>query len=260
MERIGFIGTGEIAAAMVAGLTGRGHQILVSERNGAMAAALAAQFSDVTIAPNDQVVADSDTVFLCLLADVARKVVPDLPFRDDHRVISVMVDVPLADLRMLCAPVNEIAITIPLPSIAVGGSALPVYPDSMALRSLFADTDMIIPCQSEVALNAHFAATALASPILDQMREGARWLAALTGDQTASEQYLATVFAGFLRSMTENPETSFTDLLDSLATEGGLNAAMRAHMREAGVVDALADGLDALKPRLGLTDQTPMLR
>lgn len=254
MERIGFIGTGEIAAAMVAGLTGRGHQITVSERNGAMAAALVAQFSDVTIAPNQQVIADSDTVFLCLLADVARAVLPELRFRDDQRVISVMVDVPLADLRSLCAPVNEIAITIPLPSIAVGGSALPVYPDSIALRTLFGDTDMIIPCPSEAALNAHFAACAMASPILDQMREGAGWLAALTGDRTASEQYVATVFAGFLRSMTENPETSFADLLDSLATEGGLNATLRAHMRDTGAVDALTKGLDALKPRLGLED------
>ena len=254
MERIGFIGTGEIAAAMVAGLTGRGHQISVSERNGAMAAALAAQFSDVTIATNEQVVSDSDTVFLCLLADVAREVLPNLPFRDDQRVISVMVDVALAELRTLCAPVNEIAITIPLPSIAVGGSALPVYPDSMALRSLFGDTDMIIPCGSEDALNAHFAATALASPILDQMCEGARWLAALTGDQTASEQYVVTVFAGFLRSMIENPETSFEDLLDSLATEGGLNATLRTHMRDTGAVDALSEGLDALKPRIRLAD------
>ncbi|UWQ08729.1 hypothetical protein [Aliiroseovarius crassostreae] len=30
---------------------------------------------------------------------------------------------------------------------------------------------------SEHALNAHFAAPALASPILDQMRQGAAWLA-----------------------------------------------------------------------------------
>ncbi len=252
MERIGFIGTGEIAAAMVTGLTGRGHQITVSDRNAAIAAALAAQFTDVTIAPNEQVVADSDIIFLCLLADVARDVLPDLAFRADQRVISVMVDVPLADLKLLCAPATEISITIPFPSIAVGGSALPVFPDSAALRTLFGDTDLILPTGAEAALNAHFAATALASPILEQMRAGAAWLAAQTGDETASEQYVATVFAGFLRSMTENPETSFTDLLDSLATEGGLNASLRAHMRKAGAIDALTDGLEALKLRLGL--------
>ncbi|MCK8465139.1 NAD(P)-binding domain-containing protein [Aliiroseovarius sp. S1339] len=254
MTRIGFVGTGEIAAAMVTGLIGQGHQITVSERNSGMAAALAAQSTDVTIAPNEQVVADSDVVFLCLLADVARDVLPGLPFRADHSVISVMVDASLGDLSALCAPARDIAVTIPLASIAVGGSALPVYPDSAALRALFGDTDMIIPCRDEAALNAHFGASALASPVLDQMRAGAGWLAALTGDPKAAEQYVATVFAGFLRSMAENPETSFSDLLDSLATEGGLNATLRAHMRDAGTIQDLTTGLDALKPRLGLAD------
>ncbi|WP_289069488.1 NAD(P)-binding domain-containing protein [uncultured Aliiroseovarius sp.] len=254
MTRIGFIGTGEIAAAMVTGLIGQGHQIMVSERNSGMAAALAAQSSDVTIAPNEQVVADSDVVFLCLLAEVARDVLPGLPFHAGQSVISVMADLPLADLRTLCAPAEELAITIPLAPIAVGGSALPVYPDSPALRALFGDTDLIIPCRDEAALNAHFGASALASPILEQMRTGAAWLAGQTGDGVAAEQYVATVFAGFLRSLAENPETSFDDLLDSLATEGGLNATLRAHMRDAGAPKALVDGLDALKPRLGLDD------
>ncbi|UWQ16097.1 hypothetical protein K3556_15805 (plasmid) [Aliiroseovarius sp. M344] len=37
-----------------------------------------------------------------------------------------------------------------------------------------------------------------------------------------------------------------------LGTEGGLNATLRAHMRDAGALGDLTDGLDALKPRLGL--------
>ena len=254
MARVGFIGTGKIASAMVTGLTGRGHQIMVSERNEAMAASLAARFTDVMVAPNDQVVVASDIVFLCLLADIARDELPSLPFRADHSVISVMVDVSVADLQTLCAPTTEIAISIPLPSVAVGGSALPVYPDSAALRALFGETDVIILCRDEVALNAHFGASALASPILDQMREGAAWLANMTGDPKAAERFVATVFAGFLRSMADNPETSFADLLDSLGTEGGLNATLRAHMRDAGALGDLTDGLDALKPRLGLPD------
>ena len=52
MARIGFIGTGEITAAMVRGLTGQGHEILVSERNAKTAAALADAFSDVQVAGN----------------------------------------------------------------------------------------------------------------------------------------------------------------------------------------------------------------
>ena len=118
MARLGFIGTGEITAAMVRGLAGQGHQILVSPRNATVAATLAAEIGGVTVAPNDQVVAGADVVFLCLLARVADEVLPTLPFRADQTVISVMVDMPLARLRQLCAPATDLAITIPLPPIA----------------------------------------------------------------------------------------------------------------------------------------------
>ncbi|NJK42539.1 MAG: NAD(P)-binding domain-containing protein, partial [Aquincola sp.] len=85
--RVGFLGTGEITAAMVRGLQGQGHSILVSPRNAVMAATLAAEVPDLTVAPNDEVVAGSDVVFLCLLAPVAFKVLSTLPFRADHTVI-----------------------------------------------------------------------------------------------------------------------------------------------------------------------------
>ncbi|WP_371170629.1 NAD(P)-binding domain-containing protein [Aliiroseovarius sp. 2305UL8-7] len=252
--KIGFIGTGEIAAAMVKGLSGRGHQIMVSERNAVVSAELAAQFDDVTVARNDEVVAGSETVFLCLLADVARGILVNLPFRADHSVISAMVDVSVSDLAILCAPASDIAITIPLPSVAVGGSAMPVYPENAALRALFGDSDVIIPCRSEAALNAHFGASSMAATLLDQMREGAAWLANMTGDPKAAEQYVATLFAGFLRQTIEEPHTDFADILDSLSTEGGLNATLRAHMRDQAVLDDLTDGMDMLKSRLGLLD------
>ena len=249
--RIGFVGTGEIAVAMVRGLVGRGHLIIVSNRNAEKAAQLAAEVPEVTVAENAQVVAESDTVFLCLMADTARQLLANLPFRTDQRIISVMADLPLAELQSLCAPATDIAITIPLAAIAKGGSMLPVYPPSSALKALFGETDTLLPVASERALNAHFGGTALCAPLIALMQSGSRWLADQTGDVQAAERYVAGVFAAFLRDVAAG-ETDFEALLQSLATEGGLNAHMKAHMAAAGSADTLTEGLDALKPRLGL--------
>jgi pyrroline-5-carboxylate reductase len=179
--RVGFLGTGEITAAMVRGLAGQGHTILVSPRNVTMAATLAAEIPEVSVAPNEDVVANSDTVFLCLLARAAEKVLSTLPFRVDHTILSVMVDAPLAKLRQLCAPATDIAITIPLPPIATGGCPLPVYPASPILDVLFGAKNLILPQPSEAALNAHLGASALCSPILDQLLTAVGWLAGHTG-------------------------------------------------------------------------------
>jgi len=248
--RVGFLGTGEITAAMVRGLKGQGHRILVSPRNAAMAATLAAEVPEVVIAPNEQVVEGSDVVFLCLLARVAEEVLPGLPFRADQSIISVMVDTPLIKLRQLCAPATEIAITIPLPPIADGGCPLPVYPDSPALHALFGARNLILPLQSEAALSAHFGASALCSPILDQLATTADWLAGFTGDPGSAEAYVAAMIRAYLPEHTSRGDLA--EALRKLSTEGGFNATLRAVMTPAKL--DLRRGLNGFRKRLGLPD------
>lgn len=248
--RLGFIGTGEITAAMVRGLKGQGHTILVSPRNAAVAATLAAEVPGVAIAPNEDVVANSDVVFLCLLARVAREVLPTLPFRADQSVISVMVDAPLATLRSLCAPATDIAITIPLPPITTGGCPLPVYPASPALDTLFGARNLILPQPSEAALNAHLGASALCSPILDQLLTATEWLTDHTGNPAAAEAYIAAMIRGYLPERAQ--EGDLATALKKLSTEGGLNATLRAAMAPA--KQSLHHGLTGFHARLDLDD------
>ena len=128
---------------------------------------------------------------------------------------------------------------------------LPVYPQSQALQALFGTSDTILPVASERALNAHFAGCAVSAPLIALMQEGSGWLASETGDAQAAERYIAGIFAAFLRDVASG-KADFDTLLQSLAAEGGLNAHMKAHMADAGAHEALTEGLDALKPRLGL--------
>lgn len=251
--RLGFLGTGEITAAMVRGLKGQGHQILVSPRNAAMAAGLAAEVAEVTIAPNEDVVAGSDVVFLCLLARVADEVLPGLPFRADQTVISVMVDAPIAVLQRLCAPASDIVLTIPLPPIAQGGCPLPVYPASPVLDALFGARNLILPQPSEAALNAHLGVSALCSPILDQILTAADWLAGFTGNPAAAEAYVAAMIRGYLPERATEGELA--GALRKLSTEGGLNATLRAGM--APTKADLRRGLDGFRARLGLAEGRP---
>lgn len=252
MARIGFIGTGEIASAMVRGLAGKGHRICVSERNAETAHALAAEIPEVSIARNQEVLDNSDVVILCLLKSVAGAVLPDLRFRDGHSVISVMVDVTNATLHDWCAPARNICTTIPLPFVAVGGCPLPVYPASEALETLFGADNLILPQTSEDALNAHFAASAMASVVLSQLREASGWLAGFTGSPDGAEAYLIKMFAGFFNGLEAGKQDQFKQALEALSTEGGLNATLRAHVEQGGTLNLIRDGLDGFRDRLGL--------
>lgn len=250
MARIGFIGTGEITTAMVYGLAGQGHQILVSPRNAERAAHLASQVDGVRIAPNEEVVENSDVVFLCLLARVIDEVLPGLPFRKDHSVISVMVDAPLDRLRRLCAPATEIAITIPLPPIAEGGCPLPVYPPSPRLEALFGERNLVLPLRDEAALAAHIGASAICATMLDQLQTAADWLAGLSGDANAAEAYVSAMIRAYLPARPQGGELA--EALRMLSTEGGYNATLRGAMAPAKA--SLREGLDGFRPRLGLPE------
>ena len=249
---IGFIGTGEIAAAMIHGLEHKGHAIFVSERNAHVAADLAAEVEGVAIAPNQSVLDQSDVVFLCLMADVAREILPDLNFREDQKIISAMVDVDLEALATLCAPATEIAITIPMPFIAKGGCPLPVFPESEALRDIFGADNHIITLGEEAAMNPHFAASALSSALFSMLDTGADWLAAHTGDARSAEAYVASLFAGYFRHLATDGDGRFSEVIASLSTTGGLNATLREHLKREGAYDALLSGLDGFEERLGL--------
>lgn len=252
MARIGFIGTGEIAECMVRGLIGRGHQITISPRNVERAKVLVAAFAEVDIADNQSILNDCDYICLCLMKDAAKAVLPTLRFRSDHKVISAMVDVGLDGLKELCAPAQDISITIPLPFIATGKCPLPVYPDTGAVKDLFAEMNIVLPVASEQALNAHFAASAMASAMLMQMKAGSDWLGQITDNPASAEAYVVALFGGFLSHMPIDGQDRFAEALQALSTEGGLNATLRTHLTDTGVLEALDQGLDNLKPRLGL--------
>ncbi|WP_306150845.1 NAD(P)-binding domain-containing protein [Roseovarius sp. MMSF_3281] len=250
--QIGFLGTGGIAAPMVEALAGKGHKILVSERSADISARLAAQFDEVSVASNEQVVSGSEVVIACLMADVAPKVLSDLPFREGQKLISVMVDVSVETLRRLVAPATDISVTIPMPFIAKGGCPLPVYPDTGSVQALFGAENIILPVKSEAALNAHFAALALSSVILAEMLTTADWLAGVTGDEAKAEAYVAALIAGYFKGMRFDGSGEVKTLLDALSTEGGLNATLRDRMQ--GAREELTEGLDAFRPRLGLPE------
>jgi pyrroline-5-carboxylate reductase len=252
MARIGFIGTGEIAECMVRGLVGDGHEIYVSERNVERSCTLAAEFTEVAICDNQSVLDQSDYVCLCLMKDTALLVLPELNFRDDHKVISAMVDVGMDALPILCAPAENISITIPLPFITTGRCPLPVYPDTGAVQEVFGDKNIVLPVANEMALNAHFAASALASAMFVQMKTGSEWLGSVTGDKAAAEAYVIAMLGGFIGALPTDGKGRLDQALQALSTEGGLNATLRVHITDAGVLDALHSGLDNFKPRLGL--------
>ena len=249
---VGFIGTGEIAEALIEGITGQGHKIYVSNRSNFRSKRLSKEYTDVIACENDEVCSSSDIIFICLMASVARAILPKINFRGDHQIISVMAHINRDELISYCMPAKNICITIPLPFVAKGGCPLPVYPHSDALKFLYGANNSIIVLESPDHIAPHFVISAMLSPVFSLFDLASKWLGSKTGNELQSEIYLTHLFKGYLDFMPDSERERFTAALHSLSTEGGLNSTLKAHMQEKGTYSALSDGLALLEKRLGI--------
>ena len=252
MAQVGFLGTGAITVAMVEGLAGDGHSIMVSERNAQNAAKLAERFDEVSVGSNADVVSASEILVLGLMPEVARDVLPTLPFRSGHRVISTVADLSYDAVQVLCAPAADISLTIPLPSIAHGGSPLPVFPDTGAARALFAGKNPVIGVETEAGLRLYLGGCATSLALIEQVLHTRDWLAEETGDPAGAETYLAALFASYFNDVLASDTGRLDEIAQALSTTGGFNATVRDDMRGLGAPDALVAAIERLRPRLGL--------
>lgn len=234
--KLGFLGTGTIASAVVRGLAGQGHQIRISPRSRARAEELAAEYPDVSIAANDVVVAHSEVVFLGLLAAQAPEVLAGLPFRAGQQVVSFMADMSLDQAATLVAPAQACAIMLPYPGIAQGGSPILALGDMTVLNALFTPRNRIFEMQSQAQLAAYLSAQAVLSPVAQLVGTAADWL----GDGPAGESFLRLLVTSSLSGQDS------AALIAALNTEGGYNQRLRQHMERAGTPETLRAGLDGL--------------
>lgn len=231
MSRVGFIGTGHIAAPMVRFLASKGHEVLVSERGAEVAADLASSVG-AKVLPNQAVVDNSDIVILCLRPAVWEGITSTLSFRAEQQIISVMSGVTLADLATVVAPARDISITIPIGFLERGGCPLPAFPTAEPLASLFSPENPVIELGDESQIADHFAASALLSAALTIMKDGADWLGEQTGNPAGADTYVASLVAGFMRDIPKDGLGRILEARSGLASPNTLNRA---------VVDAMED-------------------
>ncbi len=246
MNRVGFLGTGHIAAPMARALARKNFAVTVSERNPQVAAGLVADGLGIRVASNQGVVDSSDVVFLCLRPAVWADAVAGLTWRDDQQIVSVMSGVTLAEIAQACPPVTKISATIPYGFVEQGNCPLPVVGDPSAVKALFGDENPVLPQTEETALRYFFAASALVSGVLEMLETSGDWLAGQIGDADQAEVYVANLVSGVLSNMDKSRAGRLADEKWALATPNTLNLQMVEGLKRDGAFDQLPSLLNQI--------------
>ena len=238
--KIGVIGCGTIASAVVHGIAGDGHHITVSERSENHAKTLADAYANVQVADNQSVLDASDVIFLALMSEVAQEVLGNLRFRDTQQVITFMAGATLQQVDAMVEPARAVAIMMPFPNIAKGGSPVMMRGDAELVGAIFGHRNKIFPLKTTEEMDAYLCAQAVLSPVTRMVGDAAQWMGERVSDKAQGEVFLRALVSSNLSA------TGSDELIDALNTPGGYNQRLRLHMEAAGMRDSLKDGLNKL--------------
>ena len=250
---IGFIGTGNITTAVVTGLCTAEpapSEVLLSPRNAAKAAALAAAFAAARVAPDNQAVVEgSDWVVLAVRPPVARRVIGELAFRPRQRVVSLIASLPLAELRDLCAPAAPVVRAVPLPPVARHAGPIAVYPADAETVALFGRIGAAVAVDDERQFHALGTVTATVAAYYAFLARIAGWLADAGVEKGAAQRYVGAVAEAVAVDANKAAKAGFDALIADVATPGGMNEQVLRIFTDCGGFDPIKPALDAVLDR-----------
>jgi pyrroline-5-carboxylate reductase len=251
--KLGFIGTGTIASAMITGLKSGnwGETIVVSPRNSATAARLARLFTNVEIAAtNQEVLERCDDIVISVRPQVAAEVLNTLTFDKRHHVISVVATLSLATIQGLVPAAGRVTRAIPLPPISALHGATAVFPPDRSTIKLFDKLGSSIAVDTESSFDALLAASSAMATYFRILGTVEGWLVAHSIPPGQARRYVSQLFYGLAIAGQETPVQSLIELRHEYTTAGGLNQQLHDTLDGDGFFDLLHEGLDKVFSRV----------
>ena len=249
--RIGIIGTGIIASAVVTGFCAKktGHTFFLSPRNAQKAAALASQFSEVKVcASNQEVIDSSDWVFICLRKS-GFGALGEIKFRSSQKVINMAAEMKLPVLKETIGDTELLAHVIPLPFIKAGYGPLLVYPEIKEAGELFAPLSDVYYAHRQEDVHTFQIVTGLMSPYNMLLNEIVKFSDGEGIDHDISVKFLCSLFTSLCTRASGIPNCDLVELAHEM-TPGGYNEQAMNELLENGSIGAWRTALDRLLERL----------
>ena len=249
--KIGIIGTGTIATAVVTGFCTQktGHEFSLSPRGKEKAAALAARFSEAKVcASNQDVLDNSEWVFI----SIHKKdfdTLNQLKFRKDHKVLNMAAEMRLPDLKTRIGETALLAHVIPLPMIAEGYGPLLVYPEVREVGELFQSISQVHYSKNPEDVHTLQLVTGIMSPYYMLLDEIVKFSDGLGLEHDVSVKFLHSLFSSLSRRAAETPNCDLVELAHDM-TPGGYNEQAMKELTANGAIGAWRTALDRLLDRL----------
>ena len=253
--KLGFIGVGKIASAVVKGLCTLEIEntiINLSPRNESNSDHLVQTFSNVNKLESNQLVLDhSEVVFISLRPNDSKDVLNNLKFKDNHTVISFVPYLRYSELFKVVAPANKISRAIPLPTVVNHNCPIPIFNSNETVKKVLSYLGKPLLIEDENQLHALWTLTGFIAPFYDLLKELSDWATSKGANETIANQYIADMFYSLLFSNQKAKNIDFSELMKEATTPNGMNEQAGKEIKERGAHLAYRIAADNLLKRFG---------
>jgi len=249
--KIGVIGTGMIASAVVTGFCAQktGHEFFLSPRGAEKSAALAAKFSEAKVCASNQEVLDNAEWIFITLQKSGFDALSELKFRKEHKIVNMATEMKLSDLKNITGETALLAHVIPLPMIANGYGPLLVHPEVTEVGELFAPISDVLYTQNLNDVRPLQLLTCIMSPYYMLLDEIAKFSDDQGLEHNLSVKFSHSLFSSLSRRAAESESCDLVELAHDM-TPGGYNEQSMNELLDNGAIKAWRTALDNLLERL----------
>ena len=251
---LGFIGTGKISYSVINGICNSEisfKKILISPRNKILSKRLSKKFKKVKIAKtNQQIVDESNWVFLGVTPEVGKKIINKLKFRNTQKVISFISTITLIDLRKMIKKRCDIVRAIPLPPISLKKGPIPICPPNNKVKNFFNKIGSVVEVKNEKLSINFWSTSGMMASYYDLLRVMTDWLVKKGVKKRDAQKYITSLFLALSEDAVVNSNKDLKFLVKESQTPKGLNEQGLKEMTKKRVYKSVIDTLNNIHKRL----------
>jgi pyrroline-5-carboxylate reductase len=251
---LGFIGTGKISSSVIIGICNSKisyKKILISRRNKNISRSLKQKFKKVIIAKdNQQIIDNSDWVFLAVTPSVGELIIKDLKFRKGQTVISFISTITLSQLKKAIKVKTKIVKAIPLPPISLKKGPVPICPPDKKVKAFFDKIGTTVEIMNEKSSINFWSTSGMMAPFYQFLSTMTDWLVKNGVKRSSAQKYITSLFLALSQDAVINSKKDLKHLVKESQTPKGLNEQGIKELTKAGFYKSLEKTLNSIYKRL----------
>jgi len=251
---LGFIGIGKIASSVIIGICNSKipfKKIIISQRNKKISQGLKRKFKKIVIAKdNQQIIDQSNWVFLSITPNVGKKIIKDLKFKSTQTVVSFISTITLSQLKKAIKVKAKIIRAIPLPPISLKKGPIPICPPNSKVKAFFNNLGTTVEIKDEKSSINFWSTSGMMAPFYQLLSTMTDWLVKKGVKRSNAQKYITSLFLALSKDAVVNSKKDLKNLVKESQTPKGLNEQGVKELTKARFYKSLEKTLNNIHKRL----------